>query len=75
MYEQRRPRYVFCYGKDHWTDLERVFHEPAFDDIEPGRVRVAHMNGSTVVLTHHFSSWFMTDARIDRIAEYIERRH
>ena len=41
--------------------------------MELGRVRVEHTNGGSVVLTHFFSSWFMTDDRIDGIAVYLER--
>jgi hypothetical protein len=68
LFDQHRPQYVFCYGKDYWAEFQQVFAGAAFEDIEPGRVRVAHTKSGTVVLTHFFSSWFMTDERIDRIA-------
>jgi hypothetical protein len=53
-------------------DFEEVFAGANFMDLEPGRVRLARMNGSIVVLTHFFSAWFMTDQRIEHIAQHLE---
>jgi hypothetical protein len=72
LYEEHRPQYVFCYGKDHCGDFEDVFAGVGFTDLESGRVRVGRANGRAIVLTHFFSSWFMTDQRVDRIAGHLE---
>lgn len=68
LFDEYRPDYVFCYGKANWPHHERLFAGAVFEELETGRVRVGALGQSRIILTHFFSRYFLTDARVDAIA-------
>ncbi len=74
LFEAHRPPFVFCYGKSYWSYHKGIFPEADFHSIVAGKVQVAALGMSRIVLTP-FLAWFLTThSLIDQMATELLRR-
>lgn len=75
LFEAHRPRLIFCYGKGYWQFHQRIFPDANFTPILAGKMQIAELGSSTIVLTPFFAWFLMTNKLIDKMAKEIERSH
>ncbi len=75
LFEAHRPRFVFCYGKGYWQLHQKLFPEINFTPILAGKMQIAELGSSTIVLTPFFAWFLMTNKLIDKMAKKVERSH
>ena len=71
LFQQHQPRYVFGYGKAYWPYYREIVGTTVLEELEPGKSAVGVRGQSCVVLTHFFSRYFMTDDRVEAMAQRI----
>jgi hypothetical protein len=73
LFDAHRPHFVFCYGKSYWPYHKKVFPEADFRPIVAGKVQMAVLGTSRIVLTP-FLAWFLTThSLIDQMAAELLR--
>ena len=73
LFDANRPRFIFCYGKSYWPYHKQVFPEADFRPIVAGKVQMAPLGTSRIVLTP-FLAWFLTtNTLIDQMATELLR--
>jgi hypothetical protein len=75
LFEANRPRLVFCYGKSYWNYHRKIFPEAKFIPILAGKMQIAELAESRIVLTPFFAWFLMTNTLIDEMAKEIEGTH
>jgi hypothetical protein len=72
LFEAHHPPFVFCYGKSYWPYHKKIFPEAHFRPIVAGKMEMATLGASTIVLTP-FLAWFLTThSLIDQMARQME---
>jgi hypothetical protein len=75
LFEAHRPRFVFCYGKAYWTYHQKIFPGADFIPILAGKMQMAEVAGSKIVLTPFFAWFLMTNTLIDEMVNQMEDAH
>ena len=73
LFEEHQPLYVFCYGKGYWSYHKQIFPEADFRAIVGGKMEIAVLGTSRIVLTPFFAWFLMTNKLIGQMATEIER--
>lgn len=73
LFDTNQPRFVFCCGKSYWPYYKEIFPEADFRPIIAGKVQMAALGASRIVLTP-FLAWFLTTSSlIDQMAAELLR--
>ena len=72
LFEQHRPPFVFCYGKGYWSTYQQIFPEANFAPLLGGKMQIAEIAQSRIVLTPFFAPFLMPNRLIDEMAREIE---
>ncbi len=74
LFEANRPRLVFCYGKSYWSYHRKIFPSANFVPVLAGKMQIAQLAQSRIVLTPFFAWFLMTNSLIDEMAKELEGR-
>ena len=72
LFEAHRPSSVFCYGKGNWQYHRKIFPDANFTPIVAGKMEMATLGRSRIVLTPLFAWFLITNSLIDEMAKEIE---
>ena len=75
LFEAHRPRFVLCSGKGYWQFHQKLFPEVNFAPSLAGKMQIAELGSSTIVLTPFFAWFLMTNNLIDKMAKEMDRSH
>ena len=72
LFDVNRPRFIFCYGKWYWQYHRKIFPDANFSPIVAGKMQMAALGPSRIVLTPFFAWFLMSNNLIDAMAKEVE---